>query len=80
MPTTKKYFYKLFVPKRIVHDFDKKQVLLVLPFLGHLSFKIRSHLRKRYKNYFPYCSLKVVYQSRGRILFDLQFAQLQGYC
>ena len=32
---------KLFVAKRIVHTVDKKQVLLVLPFLGPLSFEIR---------------------------------------
>ena len=30
-----------FVAKRIVHTVDKKQVLLVLPFLGPLSFEIR---------------------------------------
>ena len=55
------------VPKRIVHTVDKKQIPLVLPFLGHLSFEIRSHLQKCFKNYIPYCSLKVVYQSKSRI-------------
>ena len=56
-----------FVRKRIVHNVEKKQVLLVLPFLGPLSFEIRSHLQKCFKNYIPYCSLKVAYQSRTRI-------------
>ena len=41
----KKYLNKLFVPKRIIHTVDKKQVMLVLPFLGPLSFEIRSHLQ-----------------------------------
>ena len=36
----KKYWSKLFVPKRIVHTVYKKQALLILP----LSFKIRSRL------------------------------------
>ena len=40
----KRYLRKLFVSKRIVHTVDKKQVLLVLPFLGPVSFEIRSHL------------------------------------
>ena len=64
---------KLFVPKRIVHTVDKKQILLVLPFLGPLSFEIRSCLQKWFKNYIPYCSLKIAYQSRSRIfnLFSL---------
>ena len=60
----KKVLSKLFVPKRIVHTVDKRQVLLILPFLGPLLFEIRSHLQKFFKNYIPYCSLKVVYQSR----------------
>ena len=63
----KKYLSKLFVPKGIVHNVHKNQVLLVLPFLGPLSFEIRSRLQKCFKNYIPYCSLKVVYQSRSRI-------------
>ena len=53
----------MFVPKRIVHTVDTKEVLLVLPFLGPLSFEIRSRLQKCFKNYIPYFSLKVVYQS-----------------
>ena len=64
MPVT----YKLgLVPKRIIHIVDKKQVLLVLPFIGPLSFEIRSRLQKCLKNYIPYCSIKVVYQSKSRI-------------
>ena len=63
----KRYLNKLFVPKRIIHTADKKQVLLVLPFLVPLSFEIRSRLQKCLKNCIPYCSLKVVYQSKSRI-------------
>ena len=57
----------MFVPKRIIHTVDKKHVKLVLPFLGHLSFEIRSCLQKCFKNYIPHCTLKVVYQSKKRI-------------
>ena len=62
-----KYLSKLVVPKRIVHTVHKKQIRLVLPFVGPLSFEIRSCLQKCIKNYIPYCSLKVAYQSRSRI-------------
>ena len=58
---------KLFAPKKIVHTVHQKQVWLVLPFLGPLSFEIRSRLQKCFKNYILYSSLKVVYQSRSRI-------------
>ena len=65
---------KLFAPKKIVHSIHLKQVWLVLPFLGPLSFEIRSRLQKCFKNYILYSSLKVVYQSRSRIpnLFNLK--------
>ena len=63
----KKYLSKLFVSKRIVHTLHKKQVRLVLPFLDPLSFEIRSRLQKRFRNYIPYCSLKIVYLSRSRV-------------
>ena len=52
----------MFVPKKIIHTVDKKQVLL-----GPLSFEIWSHLQKCFKNYIPYCSLKLVHQSKSRI-------------
>ena len=38
-----------------------------LLFLDPLSFEIRFRLQKCLKNYIPYCSLKVVYQSKSRI-------------
>ena len=64
---TKTYLIKLFVPKRIVHNVQKNQVRLVLPFLGPSSFEIRSRLQKFCANSIPYCSLNVAYQSRSRI-------------
>ena len=71
----KKYLSKLFVPKRIIHIVHKKQVLLLLPFLGPLSFETRFRLQKCFKNYISFCSLKVVYQSRSRIanLFNFKY-------
>ena len=69
----KKYLSKLFVPKGTVHAVHKKQILLVLPpCLGPILIEIRSRLQKCFKNYIPYCSLKVVYQSRSRICLTLK--------
>ena len=71
-----KYLSKLSVPKRIVHTVGEKQVLLFLPLLGPLLFAIRWHLQKCFKNYIPYCSLKVVHNFRSRIsnLFNFKDA------
>ena len=63
----KTYLSKLFVPKRIVHTVQEKQVQLILPFLGPLSFEIRFRLQQYCKDYIRCCSLKVAYQSRSTI-------------
>ena len=69
----KTFLNKLFIPKKCVQTAEKKQVLIVLPFLGPLSFEIRSRLQKCFKNYLPFCSLKVVYQSKNRLSSVFQF-------
>ena len=74
------FLSKLFVPKSIFHTVDKKQVLIVLPILGPLSFEIRSHLQKCFRNYISYCSLKIVYQCKIRIsnLLTLKMLLIPG--
>ena len=74
------FLNKLFVSKKIVHTAEKKQVLIVLPFLGPLSFEIRSRLQKCLKSYIPYCSLKVVYQSKNRLSSVFQFKDKIADC
>ena len=37
----KNYLSKSFFPKRIICNVDKKQVLIILSFLGPLSFEVR---------------------------------------
>ena len=69
----KKYLSKLFPLKRIIHTVEKMQALLVLPFLGRLSFEVRSRLQRSFKNYVPYCSLKVIYQFKSRISYLFNF-------
>ena len=51
----------------------KRQVLLDLPFLGPLSFEVRSRLQKCLAKYISYCLLKVIYQSKNRIANVIDF-------
>ena len=51
---------KLFVPKSIIHTVRKRTNLIDFTFF-------RSCLQKCFKNYIPYCSLKVVYQFKNKI-------------
>lgn len=63
----KQFLYKLYVPK-LPHDtVPKKQLLIVLPFLGDLSLKLRSELRKCFYSFLPCVDLHVIFQSKSRI-------------
>ena len=42
----KNYLRKFFIPKRVIHTVDKKQVPSALPFLGPLFFEIRFKIVK----------------------------------
>ena len=64
----KNYLSKLLGPKTVTHPIDKKQIVLVLTYLGSLSFEIRSRLQRCFNNYIPFFSIKVVYQSKNGIV------------
>ena len=63
----RQFLQKLYVPKKVEHTVNKKQLLLVLPYLGALSFQVRSRLQSCIKNHLPFCNLRVVFQSKTRL-------------
>ena len=60
----KNFFDKLYVSKKVYQTAEKKSLLIVLPFLGRLSFETRNRLSSCIKNQLPFCSLKIAYQSK----------------
>ena len=52
-----KLFGKLYVPKKVYQTAEKNYLLIVLPFLGRLSFQTRKRLSSCIKSQFPFCSL-----------------------
>ena len=62
----KKFFDKLYVSKKVYQTAEKKSLLIVLPFLGRLSFETRNRLSSCIKIQLPFCSLKIAYQSKNR--------------
>ena len=62
----KKIFDKLYVSKKVYQTAEKKSLLIVLPFLGRLSFETRNRLSSCIKSQLPFCSLKIAYQSKNR--------------
>ena len=42
----------------------EKTQLIILPFLGHLSFETRNRLNNCIRNQLPSCSLRIAFQSK----------------
>ena len=71
----KKFFDKLYITKRIYQTVEKKQLLIILPFLGHLSFETRNRLNSGIRNQLPSCSLRIAFQSKTRLSSLFKFKE-----
>ena len=54
---------------------EKKQLLIILPFLGHLSFETRNRLNSCIRNQLPSCSLRIAFQSKTRLSSLFKFKE-----
>ena len=57
---------KLYVPKQIVSTVSKRELLVVIPFLGTFSLNLRKRLYKSVSKSLPQCNIKVIFQSKNR--------------
>ena len=64
----KKFLDKLYAPKQIVPTVSKKELLVVLPYLGTFSLNLRKRLHKSVSKSLPQYNLKVIFQSKNRFL------------
>ena len=62
-----KFFNKQFEERRVVHTVPKKELLLVLPFLGTNSWKTKNELIRSFRKIVPFCNLKIVYKTTRRL-------------
>ena len=62
----KKFFDKLYVRKQIVPTVPKKELLVVLPYLGTFSLNLRKLLYKSVSKSLPQRNIKVIFQSKNR--------------
>ena len=63
----KQFLQKLYVTKAIQDNVNKKQLLIVLPFLGAQLFLVRKWLQSCIRNHLPFCSIRIVFQSKTRL-------------
>ena len=60
------FLNKLFEKKDVVHTVPKLD-MIVLPFLGSVSWKAKNELIKTFKKNVPFCNLKIVFKSGIRL-------------
>ena len=63
----KNFLNKIHLPKKTVATAAKKEIFIMLPFLGPLSLQIRTWISKLAASKLPYCNLKVVFRSTRRL-------------
>ena len=63
----------MLAPKTVVSTVPKKDLLLVLPYLGKMSLQIRTKINRIMKAKILHCNLRIVFQTKCKINTFFQF-------
>ena len=69
----KKFLNKLSIKKDLNFMVPKRELNFVLPYLGKLSFDLRTRFRRTIERDLPYCKLKIIFRSKCRLNTLFQF-------
>ena len=58
----KTFLNKVFIPKRIIQTAEKKQVTIVLLYIGMISTELKVKLHETFKQLLPGCDLRVIFK------------------
>ena len=64
----KKFLGKVLTQKVVVSTVPKKDLMIVLPYLGKLSLQIRTRINRVMKNKLPHCNFRIVFQSKCKLI------------
>ena len=59
---------KVLTQKVVVSTVPKKDLMIVLPYLGKLSLQIRTRINRVMKNKLPHCNFRIVFQSKCKLI------------
>ena len=59
---------RVLTPKVVASTVPKKDLLIALPYLGKLSLQIRTRINRVMKNKLPYYNLRIVCQTRCKLI------------
>ena len=63
----KTFLNKIFVAKKLVSTVPKKELVIILPFLGNFSMNLRKRIFNSFSKTLPQCCVKVIFQSKNRL-------------
>ena len=75
----KSFLNKLYVPKNVIPTVPKKEIFIILPYLGTMSFNLNQKLRTCFKNSLPQCNIKRCYSLTQYINFSAVTANVTYY-
>ena len=66
-----KFLNKFFEPKPVTLTVPKKQLFIVLPFMGNMPGIIKTGLSKALQKHLPFCKLRVIFKFTNRLKVTL---------
>ena len=67
MMSLMKFLNKLFVQRGLNFMVPKRTLICVLPYLGKASLDLRTTFRRTIERNLPFCKLKIIFRSKGRL-------------
>ena len=64
----KDFLDRVLMPKVVVSTVPKKDLMIVLPYLGKLSLQIRTRINHVMRNKLPHCNLRIVFQTKCKLI------------
>ena len=63
----KSFLNKVYKVKEIVLTAERKEIFIVLPYLGNTSLQLRTRLEKAFRKYLPCCKFRVIFRTSIRL-------------
>ena len=64
----KEFLDRVLTRKVVVSTLPKKDLMIVLPYLGKLSLQIRTRINRVMRNKLPHCNLQIVFQTKCKLI------------
>ena len=64
----KEFLDRVLTRKVVVSTVPKKDVMILLPYLGKLSLQIRSRINRVMRSKLPHCNLRIVFQTKCKLI------------